>query len=98
MATVHATSAETPTEETHRLPGDPCVIVIFGAAGDLTKRKLIPALYNLLANKLLPAEFSVVGVTSAEFSDEEFRSKLSSDIREFATAPVDGKEWDWFRQ
>ena len=42
-------------------PGDPCVMVIFGAAGDLTKRKLIPALYNLAQSNLLSREFAIVG-------------------------------------
>ncbi|HTR60364.1 MAG TPA: hypothetical protein VMH37_01605, partial [Candidatus Binataceae bacterium] len=76
--------------------GDPCVVVIFGAAGDLTKRKLIPALYNLLNGKLLPDKFAVVGVTSAEYTDSEFRSKLTTDIHEFATSKVDEKLWSWF--
>src|SRR5215831_5285791 len=76
--------------------GDPCVVVIFGAAGDLTKRKLVPALYNLLTQKLLADRFAVVGVTSAEYSDAEFRSKLATDIREFATTKVDDKLWQWF--
>ena len=51
-------------------PGDPCVFVIFGATGDLTKRLLIPSLYNLLANKLLPDKFAIVGVSNVE---DEFR-------------------------
>ena len=76
--------------------GDPCVVVIFGAAGDLTKRKLIPALYNLLSGKLLPDKFGVVGVTNAEYSDDDFRKKLTSDIHEFATEKVDDKLWTWF--
>jgi len=76
--------------------GDPCVVVIFGAAGDLTKRKLVPALYNLLTEKLLPDKFAVVGVTSAEYTDDEFRNKLTSDIHEFATTKVDEKLWSWF--
>jgi len=64
-------------------PGDPCAVVIFGAAGDLTKRLLVPSLYNLHASKLLPENFAVVGVTAAEFSDEDFREKLTKDIQEF---------------
>ncbi|HKF29891.1 MAG TPA: hypothetical protein VKB29_11690, partial [Candidatus Binataceae bacterium] len=76
--------------------GDPCIVVIFGAAGDLTKRKLVPALYNLLTQKLLPDRFAVMGVTSAEYSDPEFRAKLSTDIREFATTKVDDQLWNWF--
>src|SRR5215470_13947088 len=76
--------------------GDPCIVVIFGAAGDLTKRKLVPALYNLLTQKLLADRFAVMGVTSAEYSDPEFRAKLSTDIREFATTKVDDQLWNWF--
>ena len=56
-------------------PADPCVVVIFGAAGDLTKRKLIPALYNLARSNLLPKEFAVVGVARALWSAEDFRQK-----------------------
>ena len=55
---------------------DPCVIVIFGASGDLTKRKLIPALYNLAKGHLLPDRFSVVGYARSNVSNEEFRKKL----------------------
>ncbi|MGO9606638.1 MAG: glucose-6-phosphate dehydrogenase [Candidatus Binataceae bacterium] len=92
-----ATAQENPvTPAAKARAGDPCVMVIFGAAGDLTKRKLIPALYNLLAATLLPDKFAVVGVTSAEYSDDEFRHKLTSDIHEFATAKVDDKLWDPF--
>ncbi|MBV8359609.1 MAG: glucose-6-phosphate dehydrogenase, partial [Deltaproteobacteria bacterium] len=77
-------------------PGDPCAIVIFGAAGDLTKRLLVPSLYNLRSSKLLPQNFALVGVTAAKFSDEEFREKLTRDIHEFARSPVDKELWDWF--
>src|SRR5690348_13220523 len=78
-------------------PGDPCAIVIFGAAGDLTKRLLVPSLYNLHASKLLPEKFAVVGVTAAGFSDEDFREKLTKDIREFSRSPVQKDLWDWFK-
>src|SRR5262249_14905267 len=76
--------------------GDPCIVVIFGAAGDLTQRTLVPSVYNLLTQKLLPDRFAVMGVTSAEYSDPEFRAKLSTDIREFATTKVDDQLWSWF--
>lgn len=79
-------------------PAEPCVIVIFGAAGDLTKRLLIPALYNLANGKLLPQEFAVVGFARHEMSSEDFRSKLSQDIQEFATVEVKSEVWDWFAQ
>ncbi|MCZ6450712.1 MAG: glucose-6-phosphate dehydrogenase, partial [Deltaproteobacteria bacterium] len=51
-------------------------MVIFGASGDLTKRKLIPSLYNLSRSNLLPREFAVVGSASSEISTEEFRKKI----------------------
>ena len=78
-------------------PGDPCTMVIFGAAGDLTKRLLVPSLYNLHASQLLPANFAVVGVTAAKFSDEDFREKLTKDIQEFSRSPVRKELWDWFK-
>jgi glucose-6-phosphate 1-dehydrogenase len=57
-------------------PGDPCILVIFGAAGDLTKRLLIPALRNLRRAGLLPKEFGVIGVSRNEVNDETFRQDL----------------------
>ncbi|HEX9419365.1 MAG TPA: glucose-6-phosphate dehydrogenase, partial [Methylomirabilota bacterium] len=66
-------------------PSPPCAIVIFGAAGDLTKRKLLPALYNLKASGLLPHQLAIIGVTRKEKSHEQFREEQSKDIREFAT-------------
>ncbi len=80
----------------HDTPGDSCTIVIFGASGDLTKRKLLPALYNLKALKLLPENFAVIGVAVTDSNDEMFRSQITSDIKQFATRPVDQAEWDDF--
>src|SRR5277367_2616891 len=57
-------------------PGDCCILVIFGAAGDLAKRLLIPALRNLRRAGLLPTEFAVIGVSRNEVSDETFRRDL----------------------
>ncbi len=78
-------------------PGDPCAIVIFGATGDLTKRKLLPSLYNLRLNGLLPREFALVGVVRKSMDDEAFRDLMSAEIREFATAPIDPALWADFR-
>ncbi len=75
-------------------PPDPCTFVIFGAAGDLTKRLLVPALYNLAAERLLPERFAVVGVARAEMSDEKFRQTMGSALREFATGKVAAKVAD----
>ena len=77
-------------------PGDPCVMVIFGAAGDLTRRKLIPALYNLASEQLLSREFAVLGLARTPMSTEEFRNKISQDMKQYATGPVDSDLWEWF--
>ncbi len=76
--------------------GDPCVMVIFGASGDLTKRKLIPALYNLSKDNLLSKEFALVGVARNEMSSEQFRDMISKEIGDFATTKVDPDLWHWF--
>jgi len=75
---------------------DPCVMVIFGASGDLTKRKLIPALYNLAKDNLLSKEFALVGVARNEMSSEQFRDMISKEIGDFATTKVDPDLWHWF--
>src|SRR6516162_3284854 len=81
----------------HRV-AEPCVMVIFGASGDLTKRKLIPALYNLAKENLLSRQFAIIGFASGDLTSESFREQLSKDIRNFATGPVDEEVWDWFRR
>jgi glucose-6-phosphate 1-dehydrogenase len=64
-------------------PG-PATLVIFGASGDLTRRKLLPALYRLSRDQRLPARFSIIGVAREEFGDEGFRQELHDSLREFA--------------
>jgi glucose-6-phosphate 1-dehydrogenase len=59
----------------------PCVMVIFGASGDLTKRKLIPALCNLGKDKLLSQQFAVIGFSYDSITTEAFRAQLSKDIK-----------------
>jgi len=73
-------------------------MVIFGASGDLTKRKLVPALCNLAQAKLLPHDFSLTGFSHESLTSESFRQKLTEDIKTFATTPVDPKLWEWFVQ
>ncbi len=80
------------------LPADPCVMVICGGGGDLTKRKLIPALYNLARGRLLPQQFAVVGMARESLTSELFRQKIGREIREHATAPVDPALWDWIEK
>jgi len=85
-----------PTTQPVGKLGDPCAMVIFGAAGDLTRRKLVPALYNLAKSQLLSREFAIVGVARANMSTEDFRKRMSEDIKQFATEPVDTDLWEWF--
>ncbi|TVM03972.1 MAG: glucose-6-phosphate dehydrogenase, partial [Candidatus Brocadia sp. WS118] len=78
--------------------GNPCVMVIFGASGDLAKRKLIPALYNLARERLLSREFAIVGFSRTKMSHEEFRERISKDMKEHATGAIDPDLWNWFVQ
>src|SRR6266545_1461392 len=93
---IHSETRPAPTKPRVGRPGDPCVMVIFGASGDLTRRKLIPALYNLATQQLLSREFAVVGVGRSPMSDEQARQKLSDDFKQFATGTVDPDLWEWF--
>jgi glucose-6-phosphate 1-dehydrogenase len=79
-------------------PAPPCAMVIFGATGDLTKRKLIPALYNLVNDELLTDAFAVVGIGRSPLSEEEFRQHMATDLRQFATVDVDEAKLDWLLQ
>ncbi len=76
-------------------PADSCVLVIFGAAGDLTSRKLIPALYNLGKSGHIPKEFAVVGFAVDDLTVEQFRDKVRKDIQQFAPEPIDHALCDW---
>src|SRR5579864_554022 len=77
-------------------PAEPCVLVIFGASGDLTKRLLMPAFYNLACDRLLPEQFAIVGIAMDELSTDSFRAKMSNDIKQFTTRKeFDAKTWDW---
>ncbi|HEY7165785.1 MAG TPA: glucose-6-phosphate dehydrogenase [Candidatus Binatia bacterium] len=74
-----------------------CVLTIFGASGDLTQRKLIPALYNLALEKRLPERFAVVGYGRSEISDDSFREKMRRAVAEFSrTGLKDESVWQQF--
>src|SRR5579864_4402741 len=76
---------------------EPCVMVIFGATGDLTHRKLLPALYNLALEHPLPPQFTVVGVARRPFSNEEFRKQALDSINQFSRRrPVNQAVWETF--
>ena len=70
-----------------RKPANPCVLVIFGIAGDLTKRLLFPALCNLGSDGLLDENFCIIGVAKEPYKDKSFREQLRKDIDEFVTDP-----------
>ena len=76
-------------------PADPCAVVIFGATGDLAKRKLLPAIANLAARGTLPDAFRVVGVGRKPMTDEAYRKKVRQDLAEFAPEPVGPDLWAW---
>jgi glucose-6-phosphate 1-dehydrogenase len=76
-------------------PATPCVLVIFGAAGDLARRLLVPALYNLRRANLLPDAFAIVGVARSKQDDEAFRHEIGSGLRAFAQGKIADGDWDW---
>jgi glucose-6-phosphate 1-dehydrogenase len=82
--------------ETERTP-QPCVFVIFGASGDLTRRKLIPALYNLAVSRLLPPGMTILGFALTESSDEQFRANMREAVGQFSRRkPIDEAVWNDF--
>src|SRR3981189_1718760 len=73
---------------------DPAAMVIFGAAGGLAARKLVPALYNLALNRYLPSGFSVIGVADTALTEDEFRAHMEQAVQKFSrTQPVDRAVW-----
>jgi len=88
--------AELDNLKSENIPADPCVMAIFGATGDLTKRKLYPALYNLKRDKYLPENFAIFGFGKEPMTTEEFRKKLCSNMREFVLGEIDEDSIDWF--
>ena len=90
MSTLSQQTADSPK------PPPPCMMVIFGASGDLTKRKLLPALYNLAREGLLSQQFAVVGFAFDQMNTDSFRELLTKEIKEFAAEPIDDKLWQWF--
>jgi glucose-6-phosphate 1-dehydrogenase len=77
---------------------EPCTVVIFGATGDLTHRKLVPALYNLQRERLLPPGFSVVGFARRDWSDDFFRGSLLDDARQHSRSGVQDALWSSFAE
>ena len=77
--------------------GEPCAMVIFGASGDLSHRKLLPALYNLGLTGVLPANFAVVGFAKDDFSRDSYRNEMKKAVSEFSRRkPLDEEIWNDF--
>ena len=74
----------------------PCGLVIFGASGDLTGRKIVPSLYHLYANRMLPDNFFIVGVARAELTTERFRGSMHDAVKEALGDRFDDQSWNAF--
>jgi glucose-6-phosphate 1-dehydrogenase len=86
-----------PLRFERRVPA--CAVVIFGASGDLTQRKLMPALYRLAYERRLPPNFAVVGISRTRRSDEQFREEMAKAVQEFLEDSAFNRElWDSFAQ
>ncbi len=79
-------------------PADPQAVVLFGASGDLTRRKLLPAFFHLFAEGLLPRGFAIVGYARSELSDDEFRDRARQAIAEFGRCDPSGDDWEDFER
>jgi len=73
---------------------NPCALIIFGASGDLTKRKIIPSLYQLQKNGLLPEKFFILGTSRTEMSTDHFREKMLSTVKEAFSKEFDQSSWN----
>ena len=97
--TVDATVTEEPAAFTVRLPAPPpATLVIFWATGDLTKRKLVPALYALAVDGLLPERFTVIGAARSELTDDQFRAAMRDAVTRFARLRLDEEVWSRFAE
>src|ERR1700676_2318218 len=79
-------NAVEPTGKSSATPADPCTIVIFGASGDLSRRKLIPALYSLAAQNCLARRFAIIGFARTPLTDEAFQQSAIDSVKKFADA------------
>ena len=78
------------------LEAQPCSVVIFGGAGDLARRKLLPALYNMRLDGTLPAHFVVVGFARTDHSDASYRQLARDSVAQYSRRPIDSTLWDDF--
>jgi glucose-6-phosphate 1-dehydrogenase len=98
-------TAEQPTQQQEnplaeglalRRTPDPCALVIFGASGDLTHKKIMPALYALAVRRLLPPRFAIVGVARTDGDDDAFRQDMQDAVKRHARDPFRQDTWEEF--
>jgi glucose-6-phosphate 1-dehydrogenase len=77
-------------------PAPPCVVIVFGAAGDLTKRLLVPALINLRRSRLLPEGFALLGVARANLNTESFRRQIADSLG--SSSKIAADDWQWLER
>ena len=76
---------------------EPCTVVLFGASGDLAKRKVIPAMFDLATHGMLGPTFAIVGFARTPMNDESFRASLAEASKSISeVGPIDPKKWDEF--
>jgi glucose-6-phosphate 1-dehydrogenase len=77
-------------------PAPPCAMVVFGGTGDLARRKLVPALYNLAADRTLPEHFAMIGLARTAQTSEQYREAMRAAVSEFSRRPLDPEVWSRF--
>src|ERR1700743_3106830 len=86
----HNAAVASPAPKHVLKPAEPCAMVIFGASGDLTKRLLVPALYNLARTKVLPENFALIGVSRGDMKPEDW----AKDLRDFLQSTLKDEKVD----
>src|SRR5436305_3639651 len=91
-------ASESTTPFLRERRADPCVMILFGATGDLAKRKLLPGLYNLYKDRLLPEGFAIVGVGRSVGTADEFRAQQRESAAQFSRTKLDAASWQEFEK
>ena len=92
---IHKSNSSTELSSFGKTP--PTIVVIFGASGDLTARKLAPAIYNLSMDDLLPASCFLIGYGRKEISNEAFKEYITDSINKYSRRKISSKTWDFLQ-
>src|SRR3954452_20988178 len=93
---MHTIAAQLAAGESQPVATEPVTLVIFGGAGDLAHRKLLPALYNLHLDGLLPPRAAIVGVGRKDYSDAQYREFAKGGVKHFSRRGIDEERWGTF--